>query len=431
MAAQFDSNPAELYTLANQILIYAISDDGGTVASTHRFIVQVFENTTEIAKLYLTANTNSKAFFDLSSIVRERVKVDSNDYAQSETVHDIEDVTPSKYGTRKFQVKVGTYDGSSETLAEATKTIYLVDGTFQIRDSQVPSFGNYYPTTLAAPYNKSWLTERWADKYQQATNDTVDYYFADEDEGVAAWIHDSNIISGIDDKVYLALFNDSGMIGYSDHTITSLGGEALTSTDYDKKVHYIGIAPASVGWASNLPSANPDWTYYLIRLQDNRDQCSKYLRVYRDCGTSKNQRVQIAYANRLGGWDYLAFEGNAEKTETVQNKTYNKALGDWDASTFTFLKSARTVQPYQITAKTKYKLKAYGWNKENYYQLQGLLQSENVMMRYSSGDDKELNDRKSWLPVVVTTKSSVIRDKEQSQIFDVSIEVELAQDIRC
>tara|TARA_R100000329_G_scaffold146037_1_gene132189 strand:- start:1145 stop:2461 length:1317 start_codon:yes stop_codon:yes gene_type:complete len=438
MAAQFDSAPAETYVPANQVLMYTISDDGGAVSASHRFIVVVFENATQIAKLYLTANTNNKAHFDLSQIVKHRLKVDNNISDGTLSIFDMAaKIDHSTVGTRRFRVRIGTFDGTSETLNEASKYIYLVDGTQQISEGLHPSFAKYYPTGTSF---KGWLTERWDDKEVsgQGINSAVDYYFADNDEGVVAWIHDDTVISGDDERVYYQLYNDAGTLGTLDfHRISSDGGNTLADTNYDQKLHFTGLAPASLRFTStNLPSHanNSSWTYYLLWLADtSANRKSKYIRVYKDCGVYKNERVQIAYANRLGGWDYLNFDGNADKLETVENKPFYKQLGDYDAATFSFATTARNKEPYQITAKQSYTLKSNSFKKEEFYQLEGLLRSSNVFMRYgdSDSDTSFLIDRDKWLPVIVDTKSLTIRDKAQSRIFDVSVKVTLAQDIRC
>ena len=74
------------------------------------------------------------------------------------------------------------------------------------------------------------------------------YYFSDNDEGCIAWIHDSNIISGLDTKIYYKLCNAQGItLGAIDsHIISSVGGNALSSTDYKEKIHYTGLAPKSL-----------------------------------------------------------------------------------------------------------------------------------------------------------------------------------------
>ena len=438
MAAQFDSAPAETYMPANQVLMYTISDTGGAVSASHRFIVVVFEEATQIAKLYLTANTNNKAHFDLSQIVKDRLEVDANINTGASSIFDMAaDVDYSTNATRRFRVRVGTYNGTSETLNEASKYIYLVDGTQQISEGLHPNFSNYYPT---ADTKKSWLTERWNDKKIVANNDSINYYFADNDEGVVAWIHDDTVISGTDARIYYQLYaSDGSTLGSEDHhVIASSGGEALASTNYNRKIHYTGLAPASLRFtATNLPSHanNSDWYFYVLWLANSSGstRLSSYLRVYKDCGVYKNERVQIAYSNRLGGWDYLNFDGNADKQETVESKPYYKQIGDWDAATFSFATTARNKQPYQVTAKQSYTLKSVAFKKEEYYQLEGLLRSNNVFMRYgdSNSDTSFLIDRDKWLPVTVNTKSLMIRDKVQSRISEVTLKVELAQDIRC
>ena len=72
MSAQIDSKPT-LIVPANQKLIFTISDTG---TAPDRYIVQVEEDGNEIAKLYLTPNTNDVVHFDLSEIEKDRVYTD-------------------------------------------------------------------------------------------------------------------------------------------------------------------------------------------------------------------------------------------------------------------------------------------------------------------------------------------------------------------
>ena len=441
MAAQFDSHPAQTYMPANQPLIYTLSDDGGAVSASHRFIVRVVRGaSTEIAKLYLTANTNNKAHFDLSSIVKDLLTTDHLQSDGTGTLWEMSTVVDhSLLGTDKFSVKIGTFNGSSEALDEATKVIYLTNGSQQIREGLHPDFSAYYAT---ADTKKTWLTERTKDATTQSISGVsftgaIRYKFADEDEAVVAWIHDSTIISGTDTRVSYFLYDSSDSVLQSDSaTIASSGGNALTATDYTQKLHFTGLAPASLKFTSSkLPASNSTWAYYYLHLDTGTaaNRRSHVFRVDKDCGIIKNQRVQIAYANRLGGWDYLTFDGNAAKNITTQNKPYYKALGDYDAATYTFDPSDRTSVPYQITSENKYTLRAQNFGVEENFMLEGLMMSDNVYMRY--GDSTSIvggmTDRDKWLPVLVDTTSLVIRDKVESRIFDVSLEVTLAQESRC
>ncbi len=429
MAAQFDSAPAETYVPANQVLMYTIKSSV-TLTASDRFIVQVYKNLSEVAKLYLTPNPSGRAFFDLSTIVKEMVEVDVLVSSGSGTVFESTNkVNVSTSATDKFQVKIGSFNGTSETTAEATKLIYLVQGTEQISDGLHPSFANYYPTSYAVAPTRGYLTEMWG-----FSNDRIKWNFATEDEGSIAWIHDDLIISGVDTHITYQLYNSSGALGSAETVaISTSGGNALSSTAWSEKVHYTGLAPASLSWTT-LPSANPDWTGYNIWLNNNSTlRGGKYIYVERDYGICKNNRVQIAFANRVGGWDYLNFDGRPSKNETTEKKPYLTAIGDFNGSTYSFDPTARTSKPYHVTAKTNYKLNSINWDKQTYQLLEGLLRSSNIMMRIqdSSSEASYLPDRNKWLPVLLNTKSLSIKDFDSSEVVNVSIDVELAQDIRC
>lgn len=431
MAAQFDSHPSQTYMPANQPLIYTISDTGGAVSASHRFVVQVVKGASnEIAKVYLTANTSNVAHFDLSSIVKDFLITDHLQSDGSGTLWDMTSIVDhSLTGTDKFTIKIGTFNGSTETLNQASKVIYLVNGSQQIREGLHPDFSDYYATGVT---KKVWLTERTPD-----SNDKIQFDFADEDEGVIAWIHDSTIITGIDAKLsYLLLDSSNSVLQSSALSISGNGGNSLANTDYNQKVHFTGLAPASLQFpSSKLPANNPTWAKYVLLLTNaaGNVSASNAIEVNKKCGIIKNQRVQIAYANRLGGWDYLTFDGNTSKKVTAQNKPYYKALGNYDAATYTFDPSDRTSVPYQITSENKYTLRAQNFGVEENFMLEGLMMSDNVYMRY--GDSTSIvggmTDRDKWLPVLVDTTSLVIRDKVESRIFDVSLDVTLAQETRC
>lgn len=438
MAVSFTANPAETFTVSNQRLVYTCSESG-TLGAGYRFVVTVFEydNTTatEIAKLYLTPNSNNKAHIDINKIVKERVKVDTLEDSGAGVIHSEQQVTTSTNASRKFRVDGAAYTTSGgEDDADVSKYIYLIDGAFQILDGLNPSFADYYPTTNTNPRKKTWLTDRWDDNKNIDNSDTIEYYMQDSDEAVVAWIHDSNIITGLDTKLTSSLYNASGLVGTSTFDITAIGGDALTVTNYNKKVHYVGIGPSNFQWATETPTTDTDWTYYTIRLDVGRSQCSKYIKVIKDCNTERGQRVQLAYTNRLGGWDYLAFEGITEKTENKTDKPYLKQIGDWDSTTYTSNTFDREMQSAQVEVTKSYTLKTNRFTVEDFYCLQGALRSDNVMIKFNY--QKKYNsdyteDGKGWMPVNIKDSSYRIRDISNAKVYDVSCKVELAQQIKC
>lgn len=437
MSAQIFAAPSETFLPVNQTLMYSLQDSGGSVASTHRFIVQVFEYTAattevEIAKLYVTANTVSKAYFDLSAIVKERVKLDTLPMAGSTTgsVHNMStQFSSSTQGVQKYKVSVGTFNGTSESLAEATKLIYVVQGAEQISAGLFPSFAEYYPTSTSV---KGMLTDRWADGKIVSAGDSIDFQFADTDEGCLATIQNPAVVGGATTLLHYQLYSAAGVIATQILSINGSGG-VVTPSDPRNSILFTGIAPMSLRFpAADLPSANPTWISYTLWFSNTNQtvRYGKWIKVLRNDGACKNIRAQIAFVNSVGGWDYLAFDGNAKKTETTENKPYTKSLGNVSNSTYTFAPTDRTTQAYQVTSKMSYNLKATGFTPQEYTLVESMMKSDNVMMRYGT-TDANIPERGKWLPVMLKTNSLEIQDKQQTGLLDISIDVELAQEIRC
>ena len=129
MAEIYDA-PSDKWLPAGQKLIFTIIPDAAITSAT-RYIVQVEENNVEICKVYLTPNTNESAFFDLSEVVTGRVEVDAFKYGLTSTIHSLNNnvYTKANNGVKKYVVKVGEWDGSSEELAQdVSPNYYLLDG---------------------------------------------------------------------------------------------------------------------------------------------------------------------------------------------------------------------------------------------------------------------------------------------------------------
>ena len=163
------------------------------------------------------------------------------------------------------------------------------------------------------------------------------------------------------------------------------------------------------------------WSYYeVIPSTGLNAQTGNVLRVTNDCRYTKNEAVQLGWANTRGGWDYLRFNGKKQKTVSREEKTYRKIVGDYSASTFSFGTSERQVKPYPLEAKESYQLNGI-LTIEEITLMQYCLRSKNVMARIDG----------FWVPVTIKTSSMQIEEETVSKVFVVTFDVELAQIIRC
>lgn len=420
--ASLTSSPDETWLPAGQPLIYTIGTQTTPLPSAFRYIIQVDENGVEIAKLYLAPNTNEVSHFDLSEVVRGRVNVDSKKFGTNGAIHSLNNkiYTKANEGVKLYTVKVGEWNGSTESLDEDSRNIWLIDGYFQVSDGLLPSFAAYYGTGTT---RKFWLTDRVPENNVIELNADID------ETGVVAFLNTDDTGSSVTNlRIYV--YNTSGVIvgTYTDYATDSNNGTYQANSTFTNPTYvpgsltYAYIYPSSYTPLKNsLTAVSGGWGYYEVRPTNAAGvEYANKLRIYNKCFTSKNESVRIAWANTVGGWDYLRFNGRKKKTVTREEKTYRKLLGDYSAATYSFGTSDRQVQPYQVEAKERYQLNGI-LTLEELTLFQYCMRSKNVMATIGG----------SWLPVIIQDTSLEVEEDVISKVFVVSFNVELAQVLRC
>ena len=418
--ASIDNGPAGgSWIPAGQKLLFTIIPDI-FVTDDYRFIVQVEENGTNISKVYLTPNPADTAFFDLSEAILGRLEVDAFKFGQTGTIHSLNNkmYSRSNGNIKRYRLKVGHFDGSSETLAEDISAYYyLFDGYEQLSQGLFPSFSDYYGTATS---KKVWLTDR------VPVSNVINVKAAIEDQGVAAFINSDDtgsLITQLTFKVYDTAGSQEATLEY---VINSTNGGLVPTTSWsdsttDGSLLYAYVYPASFTALTNaLNGVTGGWGYYDVIPSTTGGPTGNTLRITNDCRYNKNEAVQLAWANTRGGWDYLRFNGKKQKTLTREEKTYRKIVGDYSGSQYQIGGSERQIKPYQLEAKERYQLNGI-LTIEELTLLQYCMMSKNVMARI---DD-------TWLPVIISTNSMQVEEETVSKVFVTSFEVELAQIIRC
>lgn len=243
--ASFTYAPDETWLPAGQPLVYTVSSQTSPLPAAFRFIIQVEENGVEIAKLYLTPNPEEYAHFDLSEVVRGRVEVDSKKFGLSSTIHSLNNkfFTKAEKGVKFYTVRVGEWDGSTESLNEDSLNIWLIDGHFQVRDGYLPSFSAYYGTGTT---RKFWLTDR-------IPEDNVIKLYADiDDDGVVAFINTDDTGSLVN-TIRIYIYNNAGIIQgtFTDYVIDANNGTYQANSNFTQATY----VPGSLTYAYCYPSS--------------------------------------------------------------------------------------------------------------------------------------------------------------------------------
>ena len=417
--AQIEAAPSDDWIPAGRKLLFTLSPNE-TVTDDYRYIVQVEENGTIISKIYLTPNPADNAFFDLSEVIEGRLEVDSLKYNTTSTIHTIHNkmFTRSNDNMKRYRVLVGFFDGTTEELAEDQSSYYYhFDGYEQLSQGLDPSFSDYYGTSST---KKVWLTDRIP------VNNIIEVTAGIEDNGVAAFINSDDTGSAIVNltiKIYDTLGSLETTLTY---TINSTNGGLVPTTNWtndnnDASLLYAYVYPASFGALTTaLNDVVEGWDYYDVIPASTGGPVGNSLRIRNNCRNTKNEPVQLGWANTRGGWDYLRFNGKKQKTVTREEKTYRKIVGDYSAAQFELATSAREIKPYQLEAKETYQLNSI-LTIEEVTLMQYCMRSKNVMARIDG----------TWVPVTIQTNSMQIEEETVSKVFITSFNVELAQTIRC
>jgi len=411
MASTIDSAP-DLLRPAGQPLIFKFSTTA-TVTAGFRFAVRVYESNdatagSVIGTFYITANADDEGYFDLSDIAEGRVAAanTSTTIGTEEVVHTKTQSLnyPNQKALRKYTVGVQDYTGSALGTDDDTAAVYLLGGAQQISEGLHPSFAAYYPTSSTS---KSWLTDR------NLSGQNITMTMADEDEGVGVICHTTNLgtastWAGIEFNLY------------KDGTIVQQVTYAVTAkANLDENYYIFPIGPYNLRRVIFASTWDDDWDELRIYATNSGStggtKMSRTLVINRDCRPIKHDPVQLAWANTVGAYDYLRFDGRNLKTLATESKDYRKSVS------FDFNAWDRQATPYHKTGKESYQLRNQLFTAEERDLLQYAFRSKNVMFRVGSGD---------WLPCnIVTNTYQVI--PATSKTFDVSFQIELAQDIRC
>jgi hypothetical protein len=417
MAARIFDDPGFDVRPAGQPLIFSIDDTSTTpdryVVIVKRSNVYTGGTPVQVAKFYLTPNTEGVAFFDLSPIAESILEFPLK--AGSTVVHKTAVVADAMDGLtmQRFQVQVAEYNSGTEGSVDDTEEVIVTNGTEQIADGLHPSFNDYLWGN-----DVGFLTER------PVVNNVITHRARRDEELVVSFI-DGDDIGEARAGTYILR---ATYVPYTGSSYTGPVGAAYTGTDVTEMLLQIPIGgPNLVANYASVPFTLEETDYidfYLYRTDaGNEGQIGNAYRVvFDDSRGCRNTATQVAWINTKGGWEYLRFDSRAPKQISVEGKTFRKTIGTYGDATFSFDAAGSQYDTFAKTGKEQYTLQENFFDAGERALLDSLMKSRMVQIRRMDED--------VWKPVTVKTNSLTIQPAG-SQFYNVSLTVEIAQDIRC
>ena len=418
MPARIFDDPGFDVRPAGQPLIFSIDDTGTT---PDRFVVIVKRSSlytggspVQVAKFYLTPNTEGVAFFDLSPIAESILEFPLK--AGSTVVHKTATFADAMDGLtmQRFQVQVAQYDNSTgEGSVDDTEEVIVTNGTQQIADGLHPSFNDYLWGN-----DVGFLTER------PVVDNVITHRARRDEELVVSFIGGDDIGEARTGTYRL----NATYVPYTGSSFDQVTGTIYTGTDVTEMLLQIPIGgPNQEGNYGTVPFTLEETDYidfYLYRTDTgNEGQIGNAYRVvFDDTRGCRNTATQVGWINTKGGWEYLRFDSRAPKQINVEGKTYRKTIGTYGEATFSFDAAGAQYDTFAKTGKEQFTLQENFFDVNERALLDSLIKSRMVQIRRMDED--------VWKPVTVLTNSLTIQPAG-SQFYNVSLQVEIAQDIRC
>jgi hypothetical protein len=284
------------------------------------------------------------------------------------------------------------------------EVVFCIKGVEQLSAGLDPDFSTYY---AASSTRKVWLTDR------EPVDNVITVKMRDGEQGVAMFLNNDLLGGAGTDIAALAcdLYVPSGFV-QTDYIGDPAGGDP--AKDYYRAV------PIGPGHWSHLGFASTIVRVDFYFVDSSLNQLSTKLSIIKEDAICKHDSAQLGWFNTRGGYDYLTFTGRVPKTITTSSKSFRRSALRFDVSTFRIDEGREDVE-YSKTGRKRYTLQEQFFTAEDRELLQYLMQSRVVSVRVGGGN---------WEPVNVVQDSLLI-EPSGSRLYKVSLDVEVATDIRC
>ena len=252
------------------------------------------------------------------------------------------------------------------------------------------------------------------------------------DWGVISFPHDGQTIDQYNntyDVVY-TIKNGLTTLGTSTILINSTNGAAApnstTPTDklvymaaYPKNLCDVDVLANPLIWPDN--TFNPNWTHYTLNFRNpSTNAISTPLVFYRvKPDNCRFDTIRLAWVNDSGGWDYFNFTKKNEKDWATDGKTYDKVIGTFGETNYTQPGYARSTTTFAQNVSKIYSLTSDWITEGQFTFLRDLFTSREVHIIDSANT--------THIPVTVVDKAYKERTIRSANLYNVTIQVKLAQ----
>jgi hypothetical protein len=482
MATTITQKPNKL-AAAYSPMVFVLSESSSAIYNgfKFRYIVQVFIDDVEKAKLKLHKNASDDCVVDISKIVKTYLETQTKNVGNVTTTYSgsIHEIGVSSTGQQfsrnnnqlcKVTVKAGhevatsATSAPSETLDADSDTIYAIPATtpYTKTATNVGGLDNdgtnkpltFFENNLTSEDSYSFLTNAPTVQFVRGSSTSADnkdlltICFKQGNSASSSLLDFGEKIEYIKVEYFnssgVAIAGTSGGVTYYNFTnsATEGGATAAQAVTVNGSILYFGCGTRNLEVQDQDTDARPsnhlNWAYYRVSghtasssAVDTYRATKQYYFYRYGSGASVDDRhqsctrydnVRLAWRNRLGSWDYFNFRGKSIESLDIKKESMSSVAGTWDSTTFDYNNWDRGAGTLYTEAKRKLTINSDWLNEDEAVWLEELFTSINVQI---------IDDNDIIYPVVLTDKAYTKKTSVNNKIkIQYNIKLEYANNVR-
>jgi hypothetical protein len=409
MAITIEEQPYEYTPVGQRLMIVCRSTNVANTGFRFVFDFGAFQ-------VNVQPNAQNKGMLDLAPIFREQLQHDANEHFQ----------TP------------GTENTSVAFISCTIKEGWLVDGVFTVSGSGMADIDDVY--AFLAEY-------QIADGYKPDPNaryalDGIEKYaMSERNVDTHKWI-EANARGLSADYVYIptrladygALYapSSTALLIDNDFDVAVIStyddNDALIETQFFSMANTNSVVNTMAAFYANVAATGIDLTsakYYTIQFGKEiafpvYTPASRVYCFYLIADDCRFDNVRLGWSNTVGGVDYFNFTKKSELSFSYDRKQYQKVVGTYNASTFSFNTYDRGTTERYVTTTKGLQINSDWISVGEFQLLQTLCRSNDVFI---------INDDATLTPVLVDTQNFVIKDERYSKLYNVTLNLKYSQPV--
>ena len=409
MAITIDDQPYEYTPIGQRLMLVCSSTNVGNAGFRYVFDFGAFQ-------VNVQPNAASKGILDLAPIFRESLQHDAGLLTSTNTT-ETSSVAFISCTIKEGWLVDGVFTVSGSGMADIDD-VFAFLAEYQVSDGYKPDPNGRYALSGANRYvlsERTYNTHKWIEASARGlSNDWVYIPTRLADYGIMYTPSATALLASND--------FDIAVFSTYDNTNTLIDTVKVELSDADKIVNVIGANPM------NLISGGLDFTnvkYYTIQIgkeiafpiytPSSRVYC--FYIVPDDC---RFDNVRLGWTNTCGGVDYFNFSKKSELSYNYDRKQYQKVVGTYNESTFSFDTFDRGMTDRYVTTTKGLQINSDWVSVGEFNLLQTLCRSNDVYI---------INDDGTMTPVLVDAQNFVIKDERYSKLYNVTLNLKYSQPV--